>query len=333
MGIFSSRTFDATRDIPNLSGRVALVTGATAGIGYQTAKFIALNGGKVYVGSRSEAKGLAAIKEMEDEEPTLRGEGRLHVVVFDLDSLVGTKKAALTFLESEERLDILVNNAGRGDSIYTIGPEGIEQAFVGNVLGHFVLTTTLLPLLKKSAALPGSDVRIVNLSSAAHAMIKEEPKFASLDDLNSPCVADPKNANSFINRTRRYGMSKLANVLFAKELQRRLLADPTDPGSSIISLSLHPGLVATPGTFRMFFWVSWLVRFWSLTPVEGAASPLFAATSPRVREKAEEYQGAYLGPFGEIWDPSSYAKDEELAKTFWSTSEQVVGDVLRRAGL
>ncbi|KAL8280579.1 hypothetical protein RQP46_006902 [Phenoliferia psychrophenolica] len=333
MGIFLSKNFDATRDIPNLSGRVALVTGATAGLGYQTAKFLALTGAKVYVGSRSEAKGVAAIKLMEDECPTLRGEGRLHVAIFDLDSLVGTKKAALAFLESEERLDILVNNAGRGGSFHNIGPEGIEQAFVGNVLGPFVLTTTLLPLLKKTASLPGSDVRIVNIASAAHTMVKVEPKFASLEDFNSLCVANPKDANTFLNRTRRYGMSKLANILFAKELQRRLLADPTDPGSSIISLSLHPGLVATRGVLSIFSWISWTARLWSLTPVEGAASPLFAATSPRVREKAEQYQAAYLGPFGEVWDPSNYAKDEELAKTFWSTSERVVGDVLQRAGM
>lgn len=97
-----------------------------------------------------------------------------------------------------------------------MGPEGIEAEFATNHFGPFVLTTTLLPLLKKTARIPGSDVRIVTLSSNAHTFVEHDPKFASLDDCNSSCVANVQDADTFMNRTKRYGLSKLANLLFAK---------------------------------------------------------------------------------------------------------------------
>ncbi|KAL8280657.1 hypothetical protein RQP46_006980 [Phenoliferia psychrophenolica] len=282
MGVFSSKRFDATTDVPDQTGKVALVTGATSGLGFQTVRFLALNGATVYVGARTEAK---------------------------------------------------VNNAGRGGTFYKIGPEGIESAFVGNYLGMFVLTTTLLPLLKKTARTPGSDVRIVTLSSQAHTMIKEDPSFASLEAFNTFATANLKDADTVLNRIRRYGLAKLADILFAKELERRLLADTDDGGGSIISLPVHPGVVVTEGTLEFFSYISWLLPLWGYTRVQGVAVTLFAATSPLVREKPEVYRGAYFGPFGALEAQTSYRKDEALAKVLWSTSEEVVGDVLRTAGI
>ncbi|ORY27906.1 NAD-P-binding protein [Naematelia encephala] len=329
---FSSSRFDPSRDIPSLKGKVILVTGANSGIGYQTAVYLALNGARVYVGARNEGRGLEAIKKMEDDHPSLRGENRLLPHELDLSTMTSAEKSALAFLEREKRLDVLVNNAGVGNSSYRIGPEGIEAAFVVNHLAQFVLTTTLLPLIAQTASLPDGDGRIIAVSSDAHNLVKNNPKFASVDDFNSIVAPKVKVANTFYNRTLRYGMSKLANVLFSKELQRRLLEDEST--SEIISLAVNPGLVDTPATKRSLWFLYFVPKSWVFyTPLQGASASLFAAASPIVRENSALYRGAYLTSFGKISKPSQLGQDNQLARHLWATSEAVVEQTLAKAGL
>lgn len=123
-------------------------------------------------------------------------------------------------------------------------------------------------------------------------------------------------------------MSKLANVLFAKELQRRLLAS----SSSIISLAVNPGVVATQSSLNMLWFISWLSFAWDITPVNGAASSLFAATSPLVRANADVYRGAYLAPFGVLGESSEVSQNPELGKKLWEASEKVVEGALANGG-
>ncbi|KAI5479631.1 NAD-P-binding protein [Pseudohyphozyma bogoriensis] len=330
---FFSRQFDPTRDLPDLAGKVALVSGSNSGIGYEVALRLALADAKVYVACRSEERGLAAIANMVKDYPDLKDKANLHYLKLDLSTVVGTKRAALSFMDLETRLDILVNNAGISNQSYTIGPEGVEAEFAVNHLGTYTLTTTLLPLLCQTALLPSTDVRIVTVSSGAHALVTTNPKFASLDDLNTHCAKSDDGKDTLVGRTRRYGMSKLANILFARQLQYELLASPTPGAKKILSISIHPGAVATAPFLALAAWLRFLAVLFLSTPLQGSATPLFAAVAPVVREKRELYEGKYLVPVGKLETPSELARNDELAKTLWRTSEEVVGDILRNGGM
>ncbi|TFY76492.1 hypothetical protein EWM64_g7520 [Hericium alpestre] len=159
--LFSKPSYDPRRDIPDLTGKVILVTGANAGIGLQTSEQLAIHGAKVYLACRTESKAKAAIAGIEDRTPSLKGQGRLMWLPLDLSSMRSSKKAAEEFLSKEKRLDILINNAGRLADDYVLSPEGVELSVAVNHLGHFVLTTALLPLLKETARRPDADVRII----------------------------------------------------------------------------------------------------------------------------------------------------------------------------
>ncbi|KAI5478274.1 NAD-P-binding protein [Pseudohyphozyma bogoriensis] len=330
--MFSSAKFDPARDIPDLSGEVALVSGANSGIGFQTAQQLALHGAKVYVGSRKAANAVAAIQRMEANHPTLKGKDLLHVFELDLSTVKGVKADAEKLLDIETRLDILVNNAGVAERIYEINSEGVEAQFAVDHLGPFTITQTLLPLLIKTAAQANSDVRVVTVASGAHQFVNFETPFASLDDFNIVGVETLEKGHKFIGRFRRYGMSKLASILFARQLQHRLLADPTPGANQIISISLHPGEVATEGFFRTFWYFKPFWRLFFLSPLEGSFNSLFAATAPEVRREEKKWTGKYLVPHAKIKAPTERAQDDELAATLWATSERVVEDILAKRG-
>ncbi|KAG8982499.1 hypothetical protein FRB93_008017 [Tulasnella sp. JGI-2019a] len=321
----SAPRYDPATDIPDLRGKVALVTGGNTGIGYQTVAQFVNHGAKVYMGSRTESRAAAAIAQLQAEGFLAEGKGQVEWLPIDLSTPASTKLAAEEFLKRETRLDILVHNAARTndpeDFQLVEGKIPVSAIMATNHLGPFVLTTTLLPLIKKTAAEPGSDVRVVTLSSIAHltSTIKVDWKTADGWDFGS---------KGFIHNSAAYGTTKLANVLFTKQLQKLFDAEGVDA----LSIAIHPGSVGTDG-FKKAMTLFWFGRviyntvfFFSppLSPAEGAYTSLFASTSLAISAEKRKYAGAYLVPFGEISQPSKEAQDPIAAQDLWETSERVV---------
>ncbi|KAF5857994.1 hypothetical protein ETB97_004993 [Aspergillus alliaceus] len=249
--------------------------------------------------------------------PSLAPE-RLTTLAMDLDDFPQVQSAARVMLAKEERLDILVNNATRMSMPLQKDRHGISISFGTNFLGPFLFTTELLPLLKKTARVaPG--VRVVNISSRVHLALPSGVQFSSLDDFNRDFGSDDDHQSNRL----RYGLSKLAMVLFSKELQRQ--AD--EEGQLMLSTSMHPGGVKTDGVTRYFGEGNDRLKD-LLTPMDGALTPIFAAAHPLPLIEKEKYGGAYLVPFGKLGETSEDGRNGQLAKDLWNTSEQVLKDVL-----
>ncbi|OOO11370.1 short-chain dehydrogenase/reductase SDR [Aspergillus oryzae] len=294
--------WDIIAEIPDLTGKVAIVTGANSpqGIGYHIAHQLAIKGAKVYVGARNREKSQNAIDEMLQSTPSLVHE-RLVPLAMDLNDFQQVQRTARGILEREERLDILVNNATRMSMPLHKDQHGISISFGTNFLGPYLFTTELLPLLKMTARqAPG--VQIVNVSSRVHLALPTGIQLSSLDDFNRDFGSQDDHQSNRL----RYGLSKLAMVLFSKEIQRRA----NEEGIPMVATSMHPGGVRT----------------------DGALTPLFAAAHPLPFIERGKYGGAYLVPFGDIGKTSEDGDSEQLAKDLWDTSERVLKDVLN-AGL
>ncbi|KAG8879218.1 hypothetical protein FRB98_005786 [Tulasnella sp. 332] len=323
----ASKTYVPARDIPDLTGKVALVTGGNAGIGLYTVAELVKHGAKVYMGSRSESRATGAMSQLKAEGYLEGTKGEVVWQKLDISKPALARASAEEFLQRETRLDILVHNAGLSASpehFQKVDPETAISAIMStNHLGPFALTATLLPLLKKTAEAPGSDVRIVTVTSKAYSMAKKVSWKSTEEWLFK--------SGGFLNNTGFYGTTKLANILFSKELQRRLDAE----GSDVISISIHPGEVATAmadeffGGWALSRLMNVIFKFmgWYLTPQEGAYNSLFAATAPIVRKEKTRYAGAFLIPFGVWKEASSEANDPVAAQELWDTSERVVSGI------
>ena len=196
-------------------------------------------------------------------------------------------------------------------------------------IGHFVLTTTLLPLLQKTAAFPGSDVRIIAVSSILHSPLNSADFTSKSAFQLTQTKVGVTNVNGFVTSMSRYAYTKLLNVLFANELQRRILASSPKGSNVIVSLSLHPGVVATPGAVRM---LPPLLRtplsMYAISPEDGASTTLFAATSATIREQCDRYLGSYLNPGGVLKKSSDLSLNKLKAEELWALSERVIGEIL-----
>lgn len=286
-------------DIPDQSGRTAVVTGANSGIGFETARALAAKGARVVLACRSEEKGRDAERRLRAAVPD--ADARFEPL--DLGSLASVRRFAEKFSAEEGRLDLLLNNAGVMMPPYGKTADGFETQLGTNHLGHFALTGLLLPRLR---ATPGA--RVVSVSSLAHFWGRID-----FDDLQSERSYNP---------TRAYGQSKLANLLFARELQRRIEAARVDalsaaahPGSTRTELQRHSGLMNA------------IVAVFSQQPPEGALPTLYAATASGVR--GGEYFGpsgfaGCLGPPGRARS-SPRANDAAAARRLWDVSEQLTG--------
>ena len=206
-----------TADIPDQTGRIALITGANSGLGFESARALAGHGATVVLACRSRRKGEAARDEL-----LPAATGGLEVLMLDLADLASVRAGARWLAEQYGRLDLLINNAGVMGTPRQLTHDGFELQFGTNHLGHFALTTALLPLL---AERPGA--RVVTVTSGAQFFGR-----LPFDDLMG---------ESHYDRWAAYSQSKLANVMFALELQERLQA----AGSPAISLAAHPGLART----------------------------------------------------------------------------------------
>lgn len=290
-------------DIPSQVGRTALVTGANSGLGYFTSLDLARHGAQVIMTARDEDKGRSALARLKAEAPNANVELQL----LDLADLDNVKAFAAKLINSGQKLDLLINNAGLMMPPRGTTKQGFETQFGVNHLGHFALTLLLLPLLEKS-----NDGRVVTVSSGLH-----RSGAINFDDLQSERSYSP---------TKAYSQSKIANVYFALELDRRLRA----MGNRTKSLISHPGVAVTnlssslaPGLMKSI--MSMVIPMMGQSAAAGALPSLYAATASGVQG------GQFFGPEGRREmkgspvqvQPAAIAKDAAIATRLWETSEKL----------
>ena len=277
----------------NIEGRTGLVTGGNSGIGRASAAVMAARGANTVITTRDSSVGARVAEEL-----TASVGRRVRSMTLDLSDPSSTNDFAKQFLASTSDLAVLVNNAGVMLGRRAMSVDGFEMTFRVNHLGHFHLTCLLRDRLRASAP-----ARVVTVASAAH---------YSADRVELEPAGGPYRG------FRTYARSKLANVLFGGELARRLA------GTGVSSFSLHPGVVATriaQDGDTVLAGIAWkLMSYRMLTPEQGAATTVYAATDPQL----EEHTGSYLSG-SQVADPSALAKDETLASRLWDLSEEAVG--------
>ncbi|KTW30886.1 uncharacterized protein T551_01438 [Pneumocystis jirovecii RU7] len=273
--------------LPDLSGRVAIVTGGNSGIGFVTVRELLKKGCKVYIASRSQERTNEAIKNIKETLPN----ADVFWLEYDACSFDSVKNAALTFLNKELKLHILINNAGIMASPYSETKDGFEIQLQTNYFSHYFFTRLLLPIMKKTAEKEKEGtVRIINVSSRAHSM---SLKNITYNDLNMKSF---RYWPEFLVKWLRYAQSKLAIILFTKSLYQKLSQD------GIYAISVHPGVVRT-GLFKhcMFFKNSLFLNFFLnfsrifIDKEKGAITQIFAAAATDVVEK--KLNGEYLVPY------------------------------------
>ena len=283
-----------------------------AGLGKQTIAYLAANNPtRIYLAARTESKARDAITSIKSAVPTAC---EIVHLPLDLTSFSSIAEAATTFKAQESRLDILINNAGIMAVPYSTTKEGYEIQFGTNHMGHALLTKLLLPtMLETAQQQPGADVRIVNLSSMGH--LFPVSKGIEFD----------QSALQHQSTWRRYGSSKLANILFARALAEQY--------PQITSVSLHPGIILTDlfnsmraNVFlKLGLWVYGILGLFLpghyKTPEGGALNTTWCATV----DKAELENGGYYMPVGEKAAGSKWARDEGLKKKLWEWTEEELG--------
>jgi NAD(P)-dependent dehydrogenase (short-subunit alcohol dehydrogenase family) len=292
-------------DVTDQSGKVAFITGANSGLGFEVARVLATKGARVLMGCRSREKADEAKGRVLEVAP----EADVDIVDLDLGDLASVRAAAER-VRQEPRLDLLINNAGVMMCPRSETTDGFERQIGVNHLGHFALTGLLLGKLEESAAAHGQ-ARVVITSSNGH-------RFGKID-------FDDFNAEKHYSRMGRYGMSKLANLLHMYELDRRLRARD----SEVIAVGVHPGGSRTDLGRHMkgAFVFMPLSAVFTSKPPEGAWSTLLAATGDDVEG------GQYFGPggFREFKGPArrvesnALSHDEALAKRLWDLSVEKTG--------
>ena len=290
-------------DIPDQKGRTAIITGANTGLGFETAAALAANGARVVLAVRNLEKGENAIRRIRAAYPA----ARVELQVLDLCSLASVRAAAEALTSNLDTIDVLINNAGVVLAPKATTADGFEMHFGTNHLGHFALTGLLLD---RMLATPGS--RVVTVSSLGHR-------------LSSGIRFDDAQWDREYSRFGAYGQSKLANLLFTYELQRRM------QGSGTIAVAAHPGGSNTefsremPTPFRQFFAIAGPV--FAQPPSKGALPSLRAATDPEV------LGGQYLGPDGlgghrghpKVVKSSKASYDIDAQRRLWALSEDLTG--------
>lgn len=279
----------------DLTGKTALITGATNGIGKAAAAALAAMGAEVVLVGRNRALTESTVAELK----RATGNEKIDHLVADLSVQAEVRKLAADFLNSGRPLHILLNNAGaifptRSESI-----DGIEMTFALNHMGYFLLTELLLERLRQSAP-----ARVVNVASAAHRAARHGIDF---DDLECRRNYAPFGA---------YGQSKLANILFTRELARRI------KGSGITVNCLHPGFVATRFAHaNTFFNIAMLLlRPFQRSIASGSRTSIYLCAAPEVADISGEYFADC-----KIAVPTQYGRDDAAAKKLWDISERMAG--------
>ncbi len=280
-----------------MKGRTVLVTGATAGIGKQTALGLAQTGARVVIVGRNPEKTKGVVEELKARSKN----DQIESLLADLSSMEQVRRLAGEYRARFGKLDVLVNNAGGMNPKRVTTADGYELTFAMNHLTYFLLTHLLLPALEE-AGTPERKARVVSVASAAH-----RRGALDFDDLMSTRGYDPWVA---------YGVSKLANILFTRELSMRL------EGKNVTANCLHPGFVASDFLSKGGIWtvIKPIAYLFAIDEEEGAQTSLYLATSPEVEGKG----GGYYSRSRPI-QPRASALDEAAAKRLWEVSEQLTG--------
>lgn len=299
---YTSTAEEVTEGI-DASGLTAVVTGASSGIGSETAHVLALRGAHVVMAVRNVNAGNsvkeAIIKEI--------GTAQVDVLELDLSSMASVRDFPSKFKSLNLPLNILINNAGIMACPFQLSQDGIELQFATNHIGHFLLTNLLLEDLKKTAQKTGIEGRIINVSSEAHRMT-----------YSSGIRFDQINENKGYYAFLAYGQSKLANILHANELTRRL----QESGDNVTANSIHPGSIPT-NLLRyrqtILGFLTQIIKFALKNIPQGASTQCYVALHPQLKGVSGKYfydnnEGA----------PTSLATNTVLAKKLWEFSEKIV---------
>jgi len=284
-----------------MNGKTIVATGATSGIGEAAVLALAGLGARIVVVARDETRVQATMRKLEAKAPGLGH--RLHLA--DLSSMAETRKVGAAIAASEPRIDVLINNAGAIFSDRWVTPEGLELTFALNHMAYFVLTEALREKLIASAP-----AHVVSTSSGAH-------QGVSLD------FGDLQSANGY-KMLGVYGRSKLANILFTRELARRLT------GTGVTANCLHPGAVATrfgDSSGGMLRHLLPVLRLFFISPEQGADTIVYLASSPEIADTT----GGYFVK-RKITEPSAAARDDAAAKRLWVESEKLANAGIVKAG-
>ena len=278
-----------------MDGKVVVITGGTSGIGQVAAEALAAQGARIVLVARDAARGEATLKRLNAAGPGQRHGLRLA----DLSSIAATRKVAAEIAAAESKIDVLINNAGALFNSRRLSPDGLEMTFAVNHMAYFVLTAGLLERLKATLG-----ARIVSTASAAH--LGNQLDFADL-----------QSERAYSGFTV-YGRSKLANILFTRELARRL------EGTGVTANCLHPGFVATrfgEQSGGLMQRLMPLAKLTALTPKQGADTLVYLAASPEVAGRS----GLYFHKRKPI-APSLDALDDAAAARLWTESERLARD-------
>ncbi|ETS73516.1 hypothetical protein PFICI_14462 [Pestalotiopsis fici W106-1] len=302
--------FDPEKDIPSLQGKVVFVTGGTAGLGKSSVlAFAKHNPIHVYFTGRNAEAGAAVVEEIKGIDPNV---GATFIKV-DMMSLADLKAACSQF--SHDRLDVLLCNAGIMNQPPGLSSNGYEKHFATNHLGNAMITKQLLPILLKTAEKLESDVRIVNLTSLGWQL--HSKRGIDFDDLRN---AKPGFLRSYYH----YGESKLANIVYARELARRY--------STIMAVSVHPGVVKTDlvnnlsvARKAVVYVSQYLMGVSLMEEWQGCLNQLWAAAGAK---RGDLVNGAFYRPVGVLSNDmlDDVAKDTELGENLWSWTEEVLAN-------
>ncbi|XP_061364470.1 short-chain dehydrogenase TIC 32, chloroplastic isoform X1 [Gastrolobium bilobum] len=302
-GFSSSSTAEQVTHGVDGTGLTAIVTGASSGIGTETTRVLALRGVHVVMGVRN----MIAAKDVRETILKEIPSAKVDAMELDLSSTESVKKFASEFKSSGLPLNILINNAGIMACPFKLSKDNIEMQFATNHLGHFLLTNLLLDTMKKTTLESKKQGRIVIVSSEAHRF--SYPEGIRFDKIND---------QSSYNNWRAYGQSKLANILHANELTRRLKEDGVD----ITANSLHPGMIAT-NLFRhnnaMNGLVNVIGRLVLKNVQQGAATTCYVALHPQVKG----ISGKYFSD-SNVAMTTSQGSDADLAKKLWDFSMNLI---------
>jgi dehydrogenase/reductase SDR family protein 13 len=276
----------------DLPGRTFFVTGATSGIGRALVEALAAGGGGVVLATRSEERTAPVLSAIQSRYPGARARW-VHLDVSDLTSV---RHAAEAFLATGQPIDVLVNNAGIAGT-RGLSKDGFDLTYATNHIGPFLLTNLLLPRVRESP-----QGRVVNVASGAHMLVRRID-WSVLERRTTP------KRSAFMD----YAVTKLMNVLHAKELARRLA------GTGVTTYALHPGAVASNIWRALPRPLQWFGKLFMLSNEEGARAPLYCATAPELATTTARYYDR-----GREARPSALAEDQELAKELWERTEAAV---------
>ncbi|KAK6947791.1 Short-chain dehydrogenase/reductase SDR [Dillenia turbinata] len=302
-GFSSSSTAEEVTHGIDASSFTAIVTGASSGLGTETARVLALRGVHVVMAVRNVEAGQKTKQTILEQIPN----AKMDVMELDLSSMASIHKFASEYNSSGLPLNILINNAGIMACPFMLSEDKIEMQFATNHMGHFLLTNLLLDKMKRTAVESQREGRIVNLSSLAH-------KFTYSEGIRFDKINDEPS----YSRMLAYGQSKLANILHANELSRRL----KEEGVNITANSVHPGGIAT-NIIRysaLAVLLKYVSKYVAHTVEQGTATTCYVAMHPQVKGISGEYFAAC-----NVAQPSSWATDSELATKLWNFSKDLKG--------